>query len=121
MKKVLIVDDERTSLKVLGAIVEKAGYVAIAASSADLALRVLADNPEIALVITDYSMEGLSGRELVVEMRRHEDLVSIPVVMVSGIIKLSEIHDLLNNGVDRFLPKPVDPSELRLYLGQLIK
>ena len=119
MRKILVVDDESVSRRLVGGVLEQSGDSVIYAASGDRALAVLEDNPDVQLVITDYMMEGFSGRDLVNVMRKNAALCKIPVILVSGIVKLSEIHDLLEHGVDRFMPKPIHAGELREYVQQL--
>jgi CheY-like chemotaxis protein len=121
MTKVLIVDDEVIARQILASIVERTGASVVCCSCAEFALRILEENPSFDLLITDYEMPDMSGRALVGHIRKNEALSKIPVILVSGIIKLSEITDLLKNGVDRFLPKPIDPKELLGYVAQLVK
>lgn len=119
MTKIIVVDDEETSRRVVAKILEGMGATPILASNGTLALNIVRDNPDVALVVTDYMMEDFSGRDLVNELRNHETS-HIPVILISGIVKLSEIHDLISNGVDRFMPKPINAEELRLYVRQLL-
>jgi CheY-like chemotaxis protein len=102
MSKILIVDDDAIARRILSSIAERTGASVVCASQAEFALRILEENPNFDLLITDYDMQDMSGRELVGCLRASESLSSLPVILVSGIIKLSEITDLLENGVDRF-------------------
>jgi CheY-like chemotaxis protein len=121
MAKVLVVDDDAVARRLIGANLERSGFAVITSSTAELGLRILEENPNFDLIITDYSMPDMSGRDLVEFIRTKDELSPIPVIMVSGIIKLSEINDLLQHGVDRFLPKPIVTGELVGYVAQLLK
>ena len=119
MTKILVVDDEETSRRIVAKTISGMGATPILASSGTLAINIVQDNPDIDLVITDYMMADFSGRDLVNELQRLKRS-DIPVIVISGIVKLSEIHDLISNGVDRFIPKPLNAEELRTYVRQLL-
>lgn len=120
MTKVLIVEDDNTSRKLLTHTIELLGHTAIQASNGSYALNILKDNPDINLVITDLMMPNLDGRDLIKIMHNDSSLINIPVIMVSGYIKLQEIVDVLNLGAYRFMPKPVDTAQLKEYVRELL-
>jgi CheY-like chemotaxis protein len=118
--KIVLVDDEVSSRKIIAHIVESNGFTAIQCSNGLLALDVLRDNLDTALVITDMEMPGgMSGRDLIVALRGNADLQRIPIIIVSGVVRLSDIHDLLECGASRFVPKPINREELSSYIQTL--
>lgn len=121
MKKVLIVDDDPVSRALLSHICESLGYPTIQCSSVDHGWSVLHDNKDIALVLTDYQMPEQSGVDLVNQLRSHGKFAKLPVIMVSGVVTLKEISHLLSQGVDRFLPKPINAADLQLYVRHFME
>ena len=68
--KVLVVDDEPIQLETIGRGLQSKGYDVIKAMNADEALSIIRDDkPRIDLVITDYSMPGTNGLELLKKIR----------------------------------------------------
>ena len=63
---ILVVDDVHDILVTVGAFLAKAGFPIRNASTGDEALRLIADDPRIDVLVTDYAMPGLSGGELIV-------------------------------------------------------
>src|ERR1700704_5616921 len=61
---VLVVDDEPLVLEVTASMLEDLGCVVITASNGAEAMRRLADNPSITILLTDINMPGMSGYEL---------------------------------------------------------
>jgi two-component system cell cycle response regulator CpdR len=61
---VLVVDDEPLVLEVTASMLEDLGCVVTTASSGADAMRTLADDPSITILITDINMPGMSGYEL---------------------------------------------------------
>ena len=119
--KILVVEDDSTTRRMVSSCVERAGHAAVCCSGGNLAWSILQDNPDTGLIITDILMPDLDGRELVQKVRADPKLATIPVVMISGTVRLSEIHQMLELGALRFLPKPVRLDELKKYVTSLIE
>jgi CheY-like chemotaxis protein len=111
--RVLIVDDNRLIRRLLGLIVEDAGYVAIEADSAEVALDVAQEEPPDAWLV-DEVMPEVTGSDLIRALRRSRDprLSSAAVVGLSG--RVGARADLMRAGADAFVEEPVDePTVLR--------
>ena len=120
MHKILIVDDDATTLKLLVHTVDSMGLTGIAASSARKALSILEDNKDIGLIITDMKMPEIDGREFISILQSQNKLKDIPVIIISGLVRLSEISDILKNGAARFVPKPLEIASLKKYIINLL-
>jgi CheY-like chemotaxis protein len=64
-RHVLVVDDVRDVLITAEAFLRSAGYVVTTAADGDTALRIIANDPRIGVLVTDFAMPGLSGVELI--------------------------------------------------------
>ena len=72
------------------------------------------------IVFTDLSMPGMSGLQLLDELRRRPDLGDVRVVVVTAAaLQTREMDDLRARGVSDFLAKPFGPAELRAKLGPM--
>jgi putative two-component system response regulator len=91
-------------------ILEEAGYKAVGAPTAELALELLAD-PDFQLVVSDVIMPGLSGLELLEEVRARRP--SLPVVLVTGAGTYSTLSEALARGADGLVMKPFSHGEFR--------
>ncbi|MDZ4786036.1 MAG: response regulator [bacterium] len=120
MLKVLICDDDLITRKLLSRTVESLGHTAINASSGKKAWDILMDNSDISLLITDIAMPDLDGRELIKTIRGNESVAKLPIIIVSGVVGYNEIREILELGASRFMPKPLDLSELKKYIEALI-
>lgn len=86
--KVLVVDDDPKVLMILEEALKLFGYRPVACSSAMKALNLFADTPDSFIaVITDQAMPGMSGDQLVREIRLIND--AVPVVLCTGYADLS--------------------------------
>ncbi len=113
---VMIVDDEPIMIEVLKAFLEDAGYSRfVTKEDSTEALEMLHTmRPDILLL--DLVMPGKTGFELLAEIRAHEDLRFLPVIMLTAANDAQTKLDALELGATDFLAKPVDSSELRLRL-----
>jgi CheY-like chemotaxis protein len=68
-RHVLLVDDVTDVLVAVGAFLTNAGFTVQKASSGDEALRLVANDPQIEALVTDFAMPGLSGTELIAQAR----------------------------------------------------
>lgn len=120
MAKVLVVDDDIVTRKLIARKLEREGFVVIQASDGLRAWQVLCDNPDFSLLITDMMMPELDGRLFIERVRAHAELSSIPVIIISAYVPVSSISDLLKLGASRFLPKPIDSDDLVRYAKLLV-
>jgi signal transduction histidine kinase/DNA-binding response OmpR family regulator len=112
--KVLIVDDNETSLLIIEEICESFGFETLAISSPLEAYRVLesaAFEPDVLLL--DYQMPDLNGIELANKIQKGKVLKNNhALLMVSAFAKEEIIQEALDAGVQEFLDKPINPSFL---------
>lgn len=114
---VLIVDDEFASLEVLALLLAGAGFRVFTASNGEEALQRLGQI-EIALVITDYKMPKMDGRELCSRMLADPRLRAIPVIFTSGTYR----EDLPRPpNVRAFLGKPLYFQHLLGRVQQILE
>lgn len=106
--KCIIADDDPLSRKVMGKLMTKLGYAVTFAGDGMLALEILQHNVDIDILLTDQQMPRMTGMELVRIARQNPQLSELGIAMVSGVIRVHEVSALLENGADRFVPKPVD-------------
>src|SRR5260370_1365678 len=100
---ILVVDDEFASLEVLALLLTAEGYQVPTASTGEEALARLAASP-VDLVITDYKMPKMDGRELCERMLSDPRFASIPVIFTSATYR----QDLPRPAnVRAFLSKPL--------------
>ena len=84
MSHVLVVDDHRDTLEILGRLVQACGYRVTLAASGEEALAALARDAAD-LVLLDVSMPGMTGIKLLRRIREDPQTQSLPVVMVSAV------------------------------------
>ncbi|KAG7032635.1 Two-component response regulator ARR9 [Cucurbita argyrosperma subsp. argyrosperma] len=76
---------------------------------------------DVNLIITDYSMPGMSGYDLLRKIKESKSLKDIPVVIMSSENVPSRINRCLEEGAEEFFLKPVQLSDVRKLRPHLIK
>lgn len=113
----ILVCDDDASLRELVRAVLGDGYRFIEAADGIEAL-ALAREERPDLIVLDVMLPGLSGIEVLQELRANEELLSIPVVVITA-WSHAEI-DAQIAGADRFVAKPFDPDDLSNAVEELL-
>jgi signal transduction histidine kinase/CheY-like chemotaxis protein len=119
MRRVLIVDDAPDLLLLLDKLVTRMGYQVEVAASAHEALEILRVK-QIDLLLTDWSMPGMSGGELIAAIKEEERLRLIPTIVLTGHDTETERRAAKAVGCDRFLVKPIMRDELQQVIGEML-
>ena len=116
MPKVMIVDDDRNTVKLLQTLLELDGFVVVVAGRGADVLPV-AEQAKPDLFLMDYHLADMDGVDVVRELRKTETFAKTPIVMASGLDVEVEAKDA---GVDHFMIKPFEPSDLATLFNKLL-
>ena len=111
MAKILVVDDELTSLAIVNKILGSAGHEVTAVSDSGSALRKIREE-KYDVVITDFNMPGKNGIELTAEAIKLEP--ELVVILITAFVSIKSVVDAIKLGAFDYLTKPVDKDELLL-------
>jgi two-component system chemotaxis response regulator CheY len=101
----IVVDDSSTMRKVLKSILVGAGFeVSEAGSGADALDSLRSNVPELALF--DWNMPGMSGIELLMQVRSEAAFQQMKIMMVTTESEQSELERALREGADEYVMKP---------------
>jgi DNA-binding response OmpR family regulator len=110
-EKILIVDDDIDSLKLIGLMLQRQGYEIAAASSGGQAIaKALAETPD--LIILDVMMPDMDGYEVCRRLRADANTQSIPIIMFTAKTLVDDKVTGFEAGADDYLTKPTHPAEL---------
>jgi CheY-like chemotaxis protein len=116
--KILLVEDGTTMRKMELKILRQLGFENIVeAVDGNDAVRVLQEDGDIALVISDWNMPGKDGYELVTWMRRDEQCRNIPFIMATGQGDKQYLAKAMEGGAQAVVTKPFSPDELRAKIN----
>lgn len=113
--RVLIIDDDAVTARSLGRQMERLGHEPSLCSNAELALVSLAGHA-YDVVLSDVVMPGLSGIELLQQMRAIG--YRVPVILISGHSTMEMAVDAARAGATRLLAKPATTEDLRAALEE---
>ncbi|HDQ70497.1 MAG TPA: response regulator [Chloroflexi bacterium] len=110
-KKILVVDDEIESVKLIGLMLQRRGYEIVAARSGSQALeKAYSEHPD--LVILDVMMPDMDGYEVCRRLRADPDTANLPIIMFTSKAMVDDKVTGFQAGADDYLTKPVHPEEL---------
>jgi CheY-like chemotaxis protein len=120
MKKVLIVDDEKDTLLMLGKRLTAGGYSVITATNGKDAI-ALAKSQHPDIIILDILMPEMDGGEVVAELKEHPSTRSIPVILLTAILSKAEEEKYGSVvGGNITLAKPLDAEKLLDQMKKLL-
>jgi two-component system chemotaxis response regulator CheY len=120
MMKILIVDDDGVTRKLLGLYLRGKGYdVSFAENGLDALEKLGLEN--INLVLTDLNMPYMDGIELVRNMKEEPSYRNIPVMMVTTEDDDEERFRAMKAGADAYLVKPVTAETINGTVRELLK
>ena len=108
-RRLLLVDDSISVRKVVGHMLEKAGFQVVTASDGAEALERLSE-VSFHAVITDLEMPRLNGFQLIQDLRRRPATRDIPVVVLTTRAGAQHLNLARWLGVEHYLSKPVDEA-----------
>ena len=117
MKKIFIVEDDKSICMELVEILENEGYAASYLTDFEHSKEeILAARAD--LILMDINIPGINGRNLLKEIRKESD---IPVIMVTS--RTSEMDEVLSMsyGADDYITKPYNPTILLLRIAAVLK
>jgi diguanylate cyclase (GGDEF)-like protein/PAS domain S-box-containing protein len=106
-KPLLLVDDDPANQDLLSRRLKRAGYATEVACSGYEALDVLARR-EVELVLLDSMMPGLSGIEVLRQLRQRFSPARLPIIMVTALGESERVVEALSLGANDYISKPVD-------------
>ncbi len=118
--RILVVDDEPDITALVAYHLAKAGYRVSTAANGTDALRAARDErPDI--VVLDLMLPGVSGYDVLAELRRREETRDVGVILLTA--RREEVDRIrgLTLGADDYLTKPFSPHELALRVGALLR
>ena len=120
MASVLIVDDHPANLMALEVVLEPAQLDILTAKSGEEALEAVLSN-DLALIMTDLHMRGMSGAELVQRVRQGTRNRDVPIILVSGVDcdDPAVLRTTSQQPAVAFLQKPYTMQKLQTIMDKL--
>ena len=109
--KLLIVDDEADTLRLVSLMLDRQGYEILTAKDGKTALEIVT-NEKPDLILLDVMMPDIDGVEVAKILRGNPETESIPIIMFTAKSRVEDKITGLEAGADVYLTKPTQPREL---------
>lgn len=119
MTRILVVEDEAHLAEGLTFNLEAEGYVVDVADDGETALERLATGHDVAAVVLDVMLPGISGFEVVASLREKGEFV--PVLMLTARSRPEDVLRGFEAGADDYLPKPFELAILQARIRGLLR
>lgn len=119
-QRILVVDDDKSIVKVLTAYLEQSGYQVLSAYDGEMALHVLRrERPD--LVILDLMMPNRDGWEVTQIIRSDKTLAAMPIIMLTARVEDTDKIVGLELGADDYISKPFNAREVTARVKSLLR
>ena len=119
-KKILIVDDDPTSLKILESMLSAERYNVVKANNGEEALASAFDQPPD-LILLDILMPGIDGFEVTRKIKKDKRTKDVPIIIITSLDKSESNVKVLEEGAEELLSKPVHATELLARVSSMLR
>jgi DNA-binding response OmpR family regulator len=118
-EKILVVDDDLDTLKLVGMMLQRQGFSIVAAVNGAQALaKVPVEKPDLNLL--DVMMPDYDGFEVCRRIRSDPSFATVPILMFTAKAQVDDKVQGFEAGADDYLPKPTHPAELLAHVKALL-
>ncbi len=107
---ILLVDDDVVIRKTARKLLENQGFVVVEAADGDAALKRLQTDDSVDMMVLDLGLPKLGGREVLRAVRKDAKTAGLPVVVLTGETEERLESQLMDEGADDYINKPIDPK-----------
>ncbi|HXA86776.1 MAG TPA: response regulator [Candidatus Dormibacteraeota bacterium] len=116
--KVLLVDDNPMVLEMLRQALAHFSTVQAMNDAADALLKAIEDKPD--LIIADFAMEGMDGRQLLQKIKSRNASAGIPVMLMASKVDINEKLKTVQDTVEDFIEKPFFLKEAAAKIKKVV-
>jgi pilus assembly protein CpaE len=118
-EKILIIDDDLDTLRLVGLMLQRQGYQISAATNGQQGLdKAFEEDPD--LILLDIMMPDMDGYEVTRRLRRNPSTMETPILMFTAKTQLDDKVIGFEVGANDYLTKPTHPSELQARVKTLL-
>ena len=119
-QKILVVDDDRDSLKLIGLMLQRHGYqITVAQTGAQALSKAETELPD--LIILDVMMPDIDGYEVCRRLRASPQTAHLPIIMFTAKTQVTDKVAGFQAGADDYLTKPIHPAELTTRVEAILR
>src|SRR5512141_238584 len=118
-EKILIIDDDLDTLRLVGLMLQRQGYQISAATNGQQGLeKAFDEDPD--LILLDVMMPDMDGYEVTRRLRQNPSTMETPILMFTAKTQLDDKVVGFEMGADDYLTKPTHPTELQAHVRSLL-
>ncbi|WP_459745036.1 chemotaxis response regulator CheY [Pseudomonas sp. 3A(2025)] len=119
--KILIVDDFSTMRRIIKNLLRDLGFTNTSEADDGLTALPMLQSGGFDFLVTDWNMPGMSGIDLLRQVRQDERLKNIPVLMVTAEAKREQIIEAAQAGVNGYVVKPFTAQVLQEKIEKIFE
>ena len=118
--KILIVEDNLRNMRLIELLLKDSGYTLLKATDGEEALDVaVSEQPD--LILMDVQLPRLSGLEVTRQLRQMPAFSRIPILAITAYAMKGDREKFIAAGFDAYLSKPINTSELREMVAEMLE
>ncbi len=119
--KILIVDDFSTMRRIIKNLLRDLGFTNTQEADDGVTALPMLKSGDFDFLVTDWNMPGMTGIDLLKEVRKDEKLISLPVLMVTAEAKRDQIVEAAQAGVNGYVVKPFTAQVLKEKIDKIFE
>ena len=119
-KKILVIEDDPGSLRLIQYTLEREGYQVLTATNGLEGLKK-AQSEEPDLIVSDLMLPGINGFEICRRLRAEPQTTQLPIFILSAVVSEIDNATRLKVGADDYISKPWHRSELVTRIGNVLE
>ncbi len=118
--KILIVDDFSTMRRIIKNLLRDLGFTNTQEADDGLTALPMLKNGDFDFLVTDWNMPGMTGIDLLKQVRADERISSMPILMVTAEAKRDQIVEAAQAGVNGYVIKPFTAAALKEKIEKIL-
>lgn len=120
MKRILVIEDNKTNRYLIGFILKKNGYEVLEAKTGEEGVELaLKEKPN--LIIMDIQLPGIDGLETTKRIRESKVDGGVPIIALTSYAMTGDRERALSAGCNGYLEKPINPDTIMEEIEKFIK
>lgn len=116
---VLIIDDDSRNIFALRLVLKARGYAVISATDVPEGLRLIAENPQLSVVLMDMMMPEMDGYTAIRMIREQVSFAEMPIIAVTAQAMSGDREKCIAAGANGYVSKPVDIDKLMAVIEKV--
>ena len=108
-KPLLIIEDNAQNLYMMQFLLEKSGFTILSAMDGHKGVETALRCTPLAILL-DIQLPGMDGYAVATELKRHQELIEVPIIAVTSYAMVGDREQILAAGATGYIEKPINPE-----------